>query len=111
MNSKHSQDSSDTATKNESNFVMDKTILKDLLTECIVSLSKDTCYPEDLRSTISNYDKCEIASSLLLKDVQTLTTKLSTKGDAEKYYTNFYRNIIFRPEAFFQTLRNLFVLC
>ena len=101
MSSKHSKSDENPV---KSNFVIDKNILKELTEEAISTLSKDLCYPENLRSKISSSDNIEVSCSLLLQDVQSLFRGLSSKGDAEKYYENYYTNIVFCAEVFFPDL-------
>ena len=64
----------------------------------------DLCYPEGIREKISKYEQIEECSALLLSEVQNFLKSLSMKGDAEKYFQEYYTKVVYKAEAFFPGL-------
>lgn len=72
--------------------------------EAIMKLSDDLCYTEGIRTKISKYNKIQQSSTLLLPEVKGLLKSLSKKGDAEKYYQDYYSKIVYKANLFFPSL-------
>lgn len=83
---------------------LDIDVLKELILEAKQALSEDLCYPEKLRTVISNYNNIDTASSNLYSEIQKLYNDLVKNGDAEQYFKHYYANIIFCSDLLFENI-------
>ena len=100
-NTKHKNSDNNT---NGTIDIIDENSLTNLVKETTEKLSEDPCYPEELRSKFLSYTDTGKCSSLLILHVQKLLKELSSKGDAETYFGNYYTAIVFKAESFFPGL-------
>ena len=69
-----------------------------------MKLSGELCYPEEIKRSISSYQNIQQSSTLLLTEVKSLLKNLSNKGDAEKYYQDYYFKIVYKADSYFPSL-------
>ncbi|XP_012562511.2 uncharacterized protein LOC105847457 [Hydra vulgaris] len=77
-------------------FVTD---IKKIVAETKADLSTNKCYPQEVISEIKDFE-IKITENFF-DEIRKMSKKLKSSGNAEKYYSNFYSNIVLFSDTYF----------